>query len=135
MLLTRACYLPAALVALRQRNATKLVYIKLTLRGDIKTMGLYTEGSISLFAIGYLRLSFDVYYKSLEANQACVTLQNPFLVLPRIPVLCSLYRLYDTPLLTPALLRGNPSVYGELLAWYRLGGVRRGGLIPLEIDR
>ena len=79
-------------------------------------MGLYTEGSISLFAIGYLRLSFDVYYKSLEANQACVTLQNPFLVLPRIPVLCSLYRLYDTPLLTPALLRGNPSVYGELLA-------------------
>ena len=81
-----------------------------------KKLGLYTEGSINLFAIGYLRLSFDVYYKSLEANQACVALQNQFLVLPRIPVLCSLYRLYDTPLLTPALLRGNPSVYGELLA-------------------
>ena len=123
MLLTRACYLPAALVALHQRNATRLVYVKLILGGDIKTMGffgkklgLYTEGSISLLAIGYLRLSFDVYYKSLEANQACVALQNQFLVLPRIPVLCSLYRLYDTPLLTPALLRGNPSVYGELLA-------------------
>ena len=81
-----------------------------------KKLGLYTEGSISLFAIGYLRLSFDVYYKSLEANQACVALQNQFLVLPRIPVLCSLYRLYNTPLLTPALLRGNPSVYGELPA-------------------
>ena len=123
MLLTRACYLPAALVALRQRNATRLVYVKLILGGDIKMMGffgkklgLYTEGSISLFAIGYLRLSFDVYYKSLEANQACVALQNQFLVLPRIPVLCSLYRLYNTPLLTLALLRGNPSVYGELLA-------------------
>ena len=124
MLLTRACCLPAALVAPRQRNATKLVYVKLILRGDIKTMGfffekklgLYTEGSISLFAIGYLRLSFDVYYKSPEANQACVALQNQFLVLPRIPVLCSLYRLYNTPLLTLALPRGNPSVYGELLA-------------------
>ena len=81
-----------------------------------KKLGLYTEGSINLLAIGYLRLSFDVYYKSLEANQACVALQNQFLVLPRIPVLCSLYRLYNTPLLTPALLRGNPSVYGELLA-------------------
>lgn len=41
-----------------------------------KKLGLYTEGSISPFAIGYLRLSFDVYYKSLEANQACVALQN-----------------------------------------------------------
>ena len=81
-----------------------------------KKLGLYTEGSISLLAIGYLRLSFDVYYKSLEANQACVALQNQFLVLPRIPVLCSLYRLYNTPLLTLALLSGYPSVYGELLA-------------------
>ena len=81
-----------------------------------KKLGLYTEGSISLFAIGYLRLSFDVYYKSLETNQACVALQNQYLVLPRIPVLCSLYKLYNTPLLTLALLRGNPSVYGELLA-------------------
>ena len=81
-----------------------------------KKLGLYTEGSISPFAIGYLRLSFDVYYKSLEANQACVALQNQFLVLPRIPVLCSLYRLYNTLLLTLALLSGYPSVYGELLA-------------------
>ena len=81
-----------------------------------KKLGLYTEGSINLLAIGYLRLSFDVYYKSLEANQACVALQNQFLVLPRILVLCSLYRLYNTPLLTLALLSGYPSVYGELLA-------------------
>jgi len=45
-----------------------------------KKLGLYTEGPVSLCGIGYLRLSFDVYYKSLEANQVCVALQHQFLV-------------------------------------------------------